>query len=106
VTTHAAVAAKDAVEQRLQRLPPRTPHPSTLGLAAVKPRPPRTPCQLAVNSMCCVKTVGLTTLLAFVNRRLTWAHPTLHDRIYSSSSAVWFQPKRSSHAERGRQERT
>ena len=40
VTTHAAVAAKVAVEQRLQRLPPRTPHPSTLGLAAVKPRPP------------------------------------------------------------------
>ena len=40
VTTHAAVAAKVAVEQRLQRLPPRTPLPSALGLAAVKPRPP------------------------------------------------------------------
>ena len=40
VTTHAAVAAKVAVEQRLQRLPPRSPLPSALGLAAVKPRPP------------------------------------------------------------------
>jgi hypothetical protein len=42
VTTHAAVAVKDALEQRLQRLPPRTPLPSALGLAAVKPRPPHT----------------------------------------------------------------
>jgi hypothetical protein len=40
VTTHAALAAKVAVEQRLQRLPPRSPLPSALGLAAVKPRPP------------------------------------------------------------------
>ena len=40
VTTHAAVAAKVAVEQRLQRFPPRSPLPSALGLAAVKPRPP------------------------------------------------------------------
>jgi hypothetical protein len=73
----------------------RSSHAASLhaGSCCCQTTPPARP-QLAVNSMCCEKTVGLTSLLAFVNRRLTWAHPTLHDRIYSSSLPVWFLPKR------------
>jgi hypothetical protein len=57
VTRHAAVAAKVAVEQRLQRLPPRASLPSTLGLAAVKPRPPHT--LSSPRTRCCEKHRGL-----------------------------------------------
>jgi hypothetical protein len=80
VTTHAAVAAKVAVEQRLQRLPPRSPLPSALGLAAVKPRPPHALSSPRIRCAVRHPSLGLTSLLAYVNRRLTWAYPTLHDR--------------------------
>jgi hypothetical protein len=78
VTTHAAVAAKVAVEQRLQRLPPCTSLPSALGLAAVKPSP-RTPS--ARREFDAVRKPSRLDLPARVaNTRLTWAYPTLHDR--------------------------
>ena len=70
VTTHAAVAAKDALEQRLQRLPPRTSLPSALGLAAVKPRPPHA--LSSPRTRCCEK-----------NRRLD-----LPPRVYEQTTLL------------------
>ena len=64
VTTHAAVAAKVAVEQRLQRLPPRSPLPSALGLAAVKPRPPHALSSPRIRCAVRNPSLGLTSLLA------------------------------------------